>query len=87
MVTAAAGRQALAHLVAVDPSWQAMSVTAEARHIARMAGSLKFSADDPSKVLAADSPSHRADAGQAWGTLIHGLLEHAMSQKNATECG
>jgi ATP-dependent exoDNAse (exonuclease V) beta subunit len=49
-----------------------------------MAGSMKFSADDPSKVLAADPPSHRADAGQAWGTLIHGLLEHAMSQKRAT---
>jgi hypothetical protein len=45
---------------------------------------MKFSADDPSKVLAADSPSHRVDAGQAWGTLIHGLLEHAMSQKKTT---
>jgi ATP-dependent exoDNAse (exonuclease V) beta subunit len=49
-----------------------------------MAGSMRFSSDDPSKVLAANSPSHRADAGQAWGALIHGLLEHAMSQKNAT---
>jgi ATP-dependent helicase/nuclease subunit A len=84
LVTAAAARQAAAHSVAVDPSWQPTSVTAEAQHIARMAGSMKFSADDPSKVLAADSPSHRADAGQAWGTLIHGLLEHAMSQKKAT---
>jgi len=84
LVTAAAGRQVAAHSVAGDPSWQATSVTAEARHIARMAGSMKFSADDPSKVLAADSPSHRADAGQAWGSLIHGLLEHAMSQKKAT---
>jgi ATP-dependent helicase/nuclease subunit A len=84
LVKAAEGRQAAAHSAAVDPSWRATSVTAEAQHIARMAGSMKFSADDPSKVLAADSPSHRADAGQAWGTLIHGLLEHAMSQKNAT---
>ena len=84
LVTAAAGRQAAAHLLAVDPSWRATSVTAEARHIARMAGSMRVSVDDPSKVLAADSPSHRADAGQAWGTLIHGLLEHAMSQKKAT---
>jgi len=25
-----------------------------------------------------DTPSHRADAGAAWGTLLHGLLEHAM---------
>jgi ATP-dependent helicase/nuclease subunit A len=84
LVTAAAGRQAEAHSVALDPSWRVTSVTAEARHIARMAGSIKFSADDPSKVLAADSQSHRADAGQAWGALIHGLLEHAMNQKNAT---
>jgi ATP-dependent helicase/nuclease subunit A len=84
LVSAAAGRQAEAHSVAIDPSWGVTSVTAEARHIARMAGSVKFSADDPSKVLAADSQSHRADAGQAWGTLIHGLLEHAMSQKNVT---
>jgi ATP-dependent exoDNAse (exonuclease V) beta subunit len=85
LATTAAGSQAEAHSVAVEPSWRVTSVTAEARHIARLAGSIKFSADDPSKVLAADSQSHRADAGQAWGTLIHGLLEHAMSQKNATE--
>ena len=84
LVMAAAGHQADAHSAAVDPSWRETSVTAEARHVARMAGSMKFSADDPSKVLAADSPSHRADAGQAWGTLIHGLLEHAMSQKKAS---
>jgi ATP-dependent helicase/nuclease subunit A len=84
LIVAATSRQVAAHLVAVDPSWRVTSVTAEARHIARMAGSLKFAADDPTKVLAADSPSHRADAGQAWGTLIHGLLEHAMSQKKAT---
>ena len=60
------------------------SVTAEARHIAAMTRSIIISADDPSKVVRADTPSHRADAGQAWGTLIHGLLEHAMRQKAAT---
>ena len=84
LLMAAGGRQAAAHLVAVDPSWQVRSVTAEAGHIARITGAMKFSTDDPAKVLAADSPSHRSDAGQAWGTLIHGLLEHAMSQKEAT---
>jgi ATP-dependent exoDNAse (exonuclease V) beta subunit len=41
-------------------------------------------ADDPSKVVTTDTPSHRADAGLAWGTLIHGLLEHAMRHKKAT---
>ena len=59
--------------VAKQPSWTVTSVTAEARHIARMARSVDASADDPSKVVAADTPSHRADAGQAWGTLIHGF--------------
>ena len=38
--------------------------------------------------MGADTPSHRADAGMAWGTLIHGLLEHAMRHKapRATIC-
>jgi ATP-dependent exoDNAse (exonuclease V) beta subunit len=31
-----------------------------------------------------DTPSHRADAGMAWGTLVHGLLEHAMRHKAST---
>lgn len=35
------------------------------------------------------TPSHRADAGQAWGTLVHGLLEHAMRHRAPTRgiCG
>ena len=41
-------------------------------------------ADDPTKVVSADTPTHRADAGMAWGTLIHGLLEHAMRHPAAT---
>ena len=59
-------------------------MTEEARHIARMTRSVDASADDPSKVVVADTPSHRADAGQAWGTLVHGLLEHAMRHRGAT---
>ncbi len=68
----------------VQPSWTITSVTAEARQIARIARSVEVASDDPSKVVTADTPAHRADAGQAWGTLIHGLLEHAMRHKNAT---
>jgi ATP-dependent exoDNAse (exonuclease V) beta subunit len=49
-----------------------------------MTRSVDASADDPSKVVVADTPSHRADAGQAWGTLVHGLLEHAMRHRAAT---
>ncbi|WP_348263255.1 UvrD-helicase domain-containing protein [Telmatobacter sp. DSM 110680] len=84
LVAAAAANQAAAHSLSSQPSWHATSVTNEARHIANITPSLVVSADDPSKVLAVDSPSHRADAGLAWGTLIHGLLEHAMRHKNAT---
>src|SRR4029077_3636760 len=84
MQIAASNRQASAHSLVNQPSWQVTSVTAEARHIARMTRSFDASADDPSKVVATDTPSHRADAGQAWGTLVHGLLEHAMRRKYAT---
>jgi ATP-dependent helicase/nuclease subunit A len=84
MQVIAANRQTVAHSLVNQPSWGVTSVTAEARHIARMTHSVVISPDDPSKVVAADTPSHRADAGQAWGTLIHGLLEHAMRQKHAT---
>jgi ATP-dependent exoDNAse (exonuclease V) beta subunit len=69
--------------VVVQPSWTVTSVTAEARQIARMTRSVDVVADDPSKVVTADTPAHRADAGQAWGSLIHGLLEHAMRHKDA----
>jgi ATP-dependent exoDNAse (exonuclease V) beta subunit len=41
-------------------------------------------ADDPTKVVGTETPAHRADAGAAWGTLIHGLLEHAMRHPGAT---
>jgi ATP-dependent helicase/nuclease subunit A len=67
-----------------EPSWSITSVTAEAHHIARMTRAADATADDPTKVVGTDTPAHRADAGMAWGTLIHGLLEHAMRHKSAT---
>lgn len=82
--TATSNRQTVAHSRVSEPSWKITSVTAEARHIARMTRSFVISADDPSKVVTTDTPAHRADAGQAWGTLIHGLLEHAMRQQDST---
>jgi ATP-dependent helicase/nuclease subunit A len=82
--TAAEDHRAQAHARVSQSSWAITSVTEEARHIARMTRSVDAAADDPSKVVAADTPSHRADAGQAWGTLIHGLLEHAMRHKTAS---
>lgn len=81
---AAARARELAHTRVNQPSWTATSVTADERHIARMTRAVEAEADDPSKVVVANTPSHRADAGQAWGTLVHGLLEHAMRHKAAT---
>jgi ATP-dependent helicase/nuclease subunit A len=67
-----------------EATWSVTSVTAEARHIAKMARPVEAMPDDPTKVVTADSPARRADAGMAWGTLIHGLLEHAMRHKHAS---
>jgi excisionase family DNA binding protein len=75
---------ASAHEVVTQPSWGVTSVTAEARHIARMTRSSLVAPDDPSKVVTADTLAHRADAGHAWGSLIHGLLEHAMRHHEAS---
>jgi ATP-dependent helicase/nuclease subunit A len=73
-----------AHARVRMPSWSVTSVTAEARHIAKIVRSAEKELDDPTRVVVADTPSHRADTGMAWGTLIHGLLEHAMRHKDAT---
>jgi ATP-dependent helicase/nuclease subunit A len=74
-----------AHKRVREASWSATSVTAEARHIAKMARSVEGEADDPTRALIGGTPSHGADAGMAWGTLIHGLLEHAMRHKGASQ--
>ena len=76
-----------AHERARAASWSATSVTAEAKHIVAIARSADLpepAPDDPTRVVSTDTPSRRADAGTAWGTLIHALLEHAMRQKSAT---
>src|SRR5262249_2669123 len=73
-----------AHARVRTPSWHVTSVTEDARYVERMTRSVDASADDPSKVVLTDTASHRADAGQAWGTLIHGLLEHAMRHRATT---
>jgi ATP-dependent exoDNAse (exonuclease V) beta subunit len=45
---------------------------------------IEAAADDPTRVVSTNTPSRRADAGMLWGTLVHGLLEHAMRHKGAT---
>lgn len=81
---AAEQERATAHARVNTPSWSVTSATAEAHHIATMAQAVEAAADDPSRVVIPNTPSHRADAGQAWGTLVHGLLEHAMRFEHAT---
>jgi ATP-dependent helicase/nuclease subunit A len=81
---AASNSRTMAHERVSQASWAITSVTEGARHISGMIHAVESHADDPSKVVTADTPSHRADAGQAWGILIHGLLEHAMRQKDTT---
>jgi ATP-dependent helicase/nuclease subunit A len=73
-----------AHDQVKQPSWSITSATAEARHVARISGADDVAADDPTRVVSKDTPTHRADAGMAWGALIHGLLEHAMRFPNST---
>jgi ATP-dependent exoDNAse (exonuclease V) beta subunit len=67
-----------------QPSWSITSATAEARHVAKVSRTAEAAADDPTSVVSTDTPTHRADAGRAWGTLIHGLLEHAMRHPQST---
>jgi ATP-dependent helicase/nuclease subunit A len=75
---------AAAHEAARAASWSISAVTAETRHVTRITRSADATADDPTKVVGTDTAAHRADAGMAWGTLMHGLLEHAMRYPNAT---
>jgi ATP-dependent helicase/nuclease subunit A len=75
-----------AHRGARKPSWSATSVTAELKHLPRMTISAGDAPEavDPTRSAVPNTDSHRADAGMAWGTLIHGLLEHAMRTRSAT---
>jgi ATP-dependent exoDNAse (exonuclease V) beta subunit len=74
------------HERVMEPSWSATSVTAELKRLPRAAADETDAVDaaDPTRVVVPNTPSHRADAGLAWGTLVHGLLEHAMRHRAAT---
>jgi ATP-dependent helicase/nuclease subunit A len=80
----ASAMRGAAHNRARSPSWSASSVTSEAHIIPKILKAEDAAADDPTRVVSTDTPSRRADAGMLWGTLIHGLLEHAMRHKSAT---
>jgi ATP-dependent helicase/nuclease subunit A len=68
------------------PSWAVTTVTGEKARLAA-AERAKVSAQGGAAEAVADAtgtPGHRADAGVAWGSFIHGLLEHAMRHDGAT---
>jgi ATP-dependent helicase/nuclease subunit A len=82
-----------AHHRARRASWAAVSVTSELKNLPSLVepgvfrprdGAAVDPSDDPTRTVTADTPSRRADAGVAWGTLVHGLLEHAMRHKTTT---
>lgn len=80
----ASATRGAAHDRARSPSWSTSSVTSEARHIPKILKAEEAAADDPTRMVYTDTPSRRADAGMLWGSLVHGLLEHAMRHKSAT---
>jgi ATP-dependent exoDNAse (exonuclease V) beta subunit len=72
-----------AHERSIREFWSTASVTAELKRLPRVAVD-EVDASDPTQVVVPKTMSHRADAGAAWGSLVHGLLEHAMRHKPAT---
>lgn len=84
---------------AVRPSWSVTSVSDEVHLIARSRRIRKSAGDalgpghetlgdgmaDPTMSVLPESPSHRGDAGAAWGALVHGLLEYATHHPEATD--
>ena len=85
--TATASRAAAeietAHERSNQASWSTTSVTAELKRLPRAAVD-GLDSSDPTQVVVPKTSSHRADAGAAWGSLVHGLLEHAMRHRTAT---
>jgi ATP-dependent helicase/nuclease subunit A len=76
-----------------QPSWAITRVTDEA-HTHGPSGRIRGQLEDEPTVatspgpddssLLHETPGQRADAGYAWGLLIHGLLEHAMRHTGAS---
>lgn len=90
-LAAVEARTAAAHAAARQATWFVTSVTETEKRggVASPRASEPVTeagddAADPTTVLTASTPARRADAGAAWGSLVHGLLEHAMRFPQAT---
>ena len=81
---AAEASRADRHEAAQAATWAVATPTGEKARLAA-ADRAKLAADDARAAAAVpDTASHRADGGAAWGTLLHGLLEHAMRHSDAS---
>jgi ATP-dependent helicase/nuclease subunit A len=69
----ASAARAARHDQAQQPSWAVVTPTGAKTRVAEVGAGVIPS-----------TPGQRADAGVAWGTLVHGLLEHAMRFPNAS---
>ena len=72
------------HDRARQASWAVMTPTGAKSRLAAAERAKQVAGDAEAAAAVPDTPSHRVDAGVAWGTLIHGLLEHAMRHAAAT---
>lgn len=75
-----------AHARVRQATWQVASVTGdrageEATIARRVRDSVDGDSGEVSGPLAVETRSDRADAGAAWGSLMHGLLEHAIRHR------
>jgi ATP-dependent helicase/nuclease subunit A len=90
--TSAIAHAETAHTFANHATWSSTSVTeglSRAWALAPPSGAPPVPPNpspntDPTATLTNSTPARRADAGVAWGTLVHGLLEHAMRFPQAT---
>jgi ATP-dependent helicase/nuclease subunit A len=65
------------------PSWDITSMTGgEKLHAEENTGTSE--AGESHRVTSNDARTSRADAGAAWGSLVHGLMEHAARHPGAT---
>lgn len=82
--TEAEAARAAKHDRARQTSWAVMTPTGVTSRSATTERAKQVAGDAEAAAAVPDTPSHRVDAGAAWGTLIHGLLEHAMRHAAAT---
>jgi ATP-dependent helicase/nuclease subunit A len=75
---AADSERAARHVRVRAPSWTVATPTGEKARLAAAKRAKQIAGDAAAAGSMPDTASHRVDGGAAWGSLLHGLLEHAM---------